>query len=335
MTKNSSQGPISREALQRWLNTGSAPLTAEDRSGSLVTVLKLPKTPEIDYLYGTSARWAEGISWGSDLQFCGAYDRRGHALYLADRPLVNIAEGITAAERESDGLTRQIINRVNQRVEERIANDRRNLSISKITDSQTLRELTYYQSYYAKEDAIQRFINSQAPDGQFHSSYNLDGLTEAAFIDWLQDPEGFISAEAESYMGSHQEVFLSDFLRNDALLTEYQALAQDTGSPIHRMKAITEAIRLCGGKMVTVTVRKDGTELTFKASASSLNGYKNSYSPYDIPAADRREFERVFGRHASYTAEDITAIASARRTIYEAPPVQTEEQDVSLKIGGI
>ena len=56
MTKNSPQGPIPREALQRWLNTGSAPLTAEDRSGSLVTLLKLPKTPEIDYLYGTSAR---------------------------------------------------------------------------------------------------------------------------------------------------------------------------------------------------------------------------------------------------------------------------------------
>lgn len=76
-------------------------------------------------------------------------------------------------------------------------------------------------------------------------------------------------------------------------------------------------------------------ELTFKTSASSLTGHKDSYSTYDIPAADRREFERVFGRYASYTAEDITAVTYCRRTIYEAPFDQKEAEALSLKMGGM
>ncbi len=100
---------------------------------------------------------------------------------------------------------------------------------------------------------------------------------------------------------------------------------QDTSNPIHRMKAITDAVKASGAKTVTVTVQKDGTELTFKTEASSLIGYRNRYSTFDIPAQDRREFEQLFGRYADYTAEDITRITYGRNTIYEAPPVQTEE----------
>ena len=77
---------------------------------------------------------------------------------------------------------------------------------------------------------------------------------------------------------------------------------QDTENPIHRMKAITEALKASGAKTVTVTVEKDGMELTFKTAANSLTGHRNYYSTYDIPAQDRREFERLFGRSADYCA---------------------------------
>lgn len=335
MKKDLPKGQISREAFQQWLNTGTAPLTVESGSGSLVTVLKLSKTPEIDYLYGTSAKRTEGVSWGSSLQFCGAYDRKSHMLCLPDRPLVNIVEGLTAEEQENGGLAQEISDRVNRRVEETIANDRNNLSVKEIINRRTLLDLEYYREYGAKEEAIQYLFGDQKPDGQFHSDYHLAGLAEAEFIAWLQDPEAFVKAEAGQYIERRQEAILLAFLKNDALLAEYQALVQDAGSPIHRMKAITDAVRLCGGKTVTVTVRKDDVELTFKTSASSLTGHKDPYSTYDIPAADRREFERVFGRYASYTAEDITAVTYCRRTIYEAPLDQREAQDLSLKMGGM
>ena len=75
--------------------------------------------------------------------------------------------------------------------------------------------------------------------------------------------------------------------------------------------------------------------MLFRSAASSLTGHKSFYSTYDIPAQDRREFEQLFGRHASYYAEDITRITYGRNTIYEAPPIQTEDMAEEPGIGGM
>ena len=110
---------------------------------------------------------------------------------------------------------------------------------------------------------------------------------------------------------------------------------QDTENPIHRMKAITEALKASGAKTVTVTVEKDGMELTFKTAANSLTGHRNYYSTYDIPAQDRREFERLFGRSANYSAEDIIRITYGKKTLYEAPPIQAEDMAERIEMGGM
>lgn len=125
------------------------------------------------------------------------------------------------------------------------------------------------------------------------------------------------------YIKNNQEKFLLQFQKNDALLAEYQTLIQDVGSPIHQMKAITEAIDICGAKMVSVTIQKAGEELTFKMDAGQLKGYRTTYNTTHISAAGRRAFEQMFGRHASFSAEDVTKITYGRNTIYEtAEPVQ-------------
>lgn len=175
-----------------------------------------------------------------------------------------------------------INDRVNHYVEGVIANNRNNLTATEIAGFRAVQDLEYYQKYGAKEEAIRRLFVDDAPDGRFCSDYDLNALQEAAFIAWLHDPEDFIQTEAEQYIKSHQEVFLLEFLKNDALLDAYHALMQDVDNPIHRMKAITDAVEGCGAKTVTVTVQKDGEELTFKAEASSLTGYKNSYSTFYI-----------------------------------------------------
>lgn len=163
----------------------------------------------------------------------------------------------------------------------------------------------------------------------------MGDLPETAFLAYLRDPDGFIQTEADQHIKSRSETFLLQFMKNDALLTEYQALVQDTGSPLHRMKAITEAVSSCGAKMVTVTVQKAGEQLTFKTEADQLKGYRNNYSTYRIPAADRREFERLFGRYADYTAEDIVKITYGRNTIYEAPVAPAEEMGPVMQMGGM
>ena len=55
----------------------------------------------------------------------------------------------------------------------------------------------------------------------------------------------------------------------------------------------------------------------------------------DIPASDRKEFERLFGRYADYNAEDITKITYGRNTIYEAPAAPVEEMGPVMQMGGM
>ena len=212
---------------------------------------------------------------------------------------------------------------------------RRNLPLQTVTGWREAHDLQSYQEHGAKEDALRMLFGGHTPEGKFHSDYAMCEMPEAAFLSWLQDPDSFIQTEAETYIKSNPERFLLQFLKDDALLAEYQALMQDTENPIHRMKAITEALKASGAKTVTVTVEKDGKELTFKTAANSLTGHRNYYSTYDIPAQDRREFERLFGRSADYCAEDIIRITYGKKTLYEAPPIQAEDMAERIEMGGM
>ena len=316
---------ISRDDFQRWLGLGIAPLAVWQGEKAAATLFKLEKNPSVDYLYQTAAQ-DDSISWNNQVLFCGVYDRRNMALYLTKDAVSFFTKGTFPFVAEAGpSIIDEITGAVNRRVEDAIANDRSNLPIQEITGWQASRDLEYYRSYGAKETAIRQLFSGQEPDGQFHSDYKLNDLPETAFIAYITDPELFVQTEAEQYIKDYQESFLLQFLENDALLAEYQALMQDDENPVHRMKAITDAVKGCGAKTVTVTVQKGGQELTFKAAADSLTGHRRYYSSYDIPASDRREFEQIFGRYANYHAEDITKITYGRNTIYEAPPVQAEE----------
>lgn len=101
------------------------------------------------------------------------------------------------------------------------------------------------------------------------------------------------------------------------------------------MRAITEAIRGSGAKTVSITIQRDGKELTFKTEADSLLGLRSSYNTSSIVAPDRRRFEQEFGRSWNYSPEEITRITYGRNTIYEAPPDQTEDMAENMGMGGL
>ena len=115
----------------------------------------------------------------------------------------------------------------------------------------------------------------------------------------------------------------------------YKRQVQNTDSPLHRVKAISEAIKTSGAKTVTVTVQKNGEELSFRTGTTPLRGRYNSYSTSHIAAADRQEFERLFGRSANYCAEDITRITYGKKTLYETPPIQAEDMAERIEMGGM
>lgn len=325
-----------RDDFQQWLVWGHAPMTVYKGEKAVAMMTRLEKSPSVEYLYQTAMERDGSVSWNNDLTFCGVSDLKNNTLYLTKGILNCLADGQAPLVAETGtSMVERITGRINQQVEDTIANDQSRLPVQELTDWKALRDIQYYQEYGAKERAIKQFFDGMEPDAQFHSGYTLDGLPEAAFLAYIQDPEGFVQTEAEQYIQTNQEKLLLQFLKKDALLAEYQVLIQDTESPIHRMKAITDAVKASGAKTVTVTVQKDGTELTFKTLASSLTGHRNYYSTYDIPAQDRREFERLFGRSADYHAEEITRITYGRNTIYEAPAVQKADLAENQEMGGM
>ena len=329
------QSTVGRDEFQEWLGLGTAPFTIWQGEKAVVTLSRLEKNPSVDYLYRIGVAQDNSISWDSSMLFCGVYDRDHRTLYLTKDSLRILMDGTFPLVTEAGpSMAEEISSRVNERVENTIANDRNNLSQREITGWQASRELEDYQ-YSVREQAVRMFFDGIEPDGQFHGGYALNGLPEAAFIAYITDPDLFVQTEAEQYIKGHQEDFLLQFLKNDALLAEYQELVQNTSNPIHRMKSITDAVSGCGAKMVTVTVQKDGAELSFKMEADYLKGHHNTYNSYHIAAADRREFERLFGRHADYKAEDVVKITYGRNTIYEATPVQSEEMAKDVGMGGM
>ena len=330
------QSTVGRDEFQQWLGLGTAPFTIWQGEKAVVTLSRLEKNPSVDYLYRIGVGKDNSISWNSSMLFCGVYDREHRALYLTQDSQRILMDGKFPLVTEAGpSMAEEISRRVNERVESTIANDRNNLSQREITGWQASHDLEYYRDHGVKESVIRQFFSNQEPDGQFHSDYKLDELPETAFIAYITDPDLFVQTEAEQYIKNNQEKFLLQFLKTDALLAEYQALMQDTDNPIHRMKAITDAVKGCGAKTVTVTVQKDGQELTFKAAANSLTGHRNYYSTSEIPASDRRGFERLFGRYADYNAEDIVKITYGRNTIYDAPATPVEEMGPTMQMGGM
>ena len=330
------QSTVDRDEFQRWLGLGTAPFTVWQGEKAVVTLSRLEKNPSVDYLYRIGVAQDNSISWDSSMLFCGVYDRDHRTLYLTRDSLRILMDGkLPLVPEGGPSMAEEISSRVNERVEGTIANDRNNLPIQEITDWQASRDLEYYRNHGVKESVVRQIFSNQEPDGQFHSDYKLSELPETAFIAYITDPELFVQTEADQYIRNNQERFLLQFLKNDALLAEYQALMQDTGNPVHRIKAITDAVKGCGAKTVTVTVQKDGQELTFKTAANSLTGHRSYYSTSDIPATDRREFERLFGRYADYNAGDVTRITYGRNTIYEAPAAPAEEMGPVMQMGGM
>lgn len=327
-----------REDFQRWLGCGNGPLDivrGKDGEIGVATLSKLPRTDDIDYLYSVSME-DNVISWDHSPVFVGVYNHQDRSLYLT---LEFMRSGVLknlVPPMDKNALTMDevISAEVNRRVEDIVANDRDKLPVAEITGQAELNSLKRYQVHGAREEAIEMLITGKDPEGRFHDSYLLKWPQETAFIAYITDAERFVQTEAEQYIKSSPEKVLLQLMKKDILLKEYQAAMQGTDSPLYTMKAITEAVKNCGAKMVTVTVERAGEELTFKAAADSLTGCRNHYNIRSVAAADRGAVKSLFGP-AGYCAADITKITCGRNTIYEVPPAQTEEMGPVMQMEGM
>ncbi|MEI3060724.1 MAG: hypothetical protein V8T29_08710 [Oscillospiraceae bacterium] len=225
-------------------------------------------------------------------------------------PFTDVAESREELRsRSEEALWRQLKGGCSKKVEEAIGNDRRNLTITKITDFDLLSKLDYALKYSAKEQARKRFLDTvdfEPPVFQCH--YDPDRWTEDMLLSCISDPEGYADKEAADYIAANQDDMLFDFLYHDAVVREYEAILADTGSPVHIVKKIMEAMRTTSAKTVMVTVCKEGTEFTFKMEAAELRRCTCNYHAWNIVAADRRKLEAMFGSHTDFIRRKSSAL---------------------------
>lgn len=309
------------DTFTSWLASGDAgPCCFQDK-GYAYILIRVEKNADFEYLFCQRQYNKEGLVRDSTFKYAGIYCRKDGLIYDAEHDLTSLEENPELLQKRSaEELREQLKVAVREKVEAAIGNDRRNLQIAELTDSRLLNQLEYTNKYSAKEAARRHYLDTvDFEPPVFSCHYDPDRWKEDSLLACIADPEGYARQQAEGFIADNQENMLYDFLYNDAVLKEYRAILADTGNPVHIIKKIKAAMETTSAKTVNVTIRKEGTEFTFKTEASSLRGDCGShYNSWSIVAADRRKFEQLFGRSADYTPEEILCITYARNVLYEA-----------------
>ena len=312
--------------LENWL-TGAAPYSCGDN-----LLIRVNKNADFDYLYVQKLYRSTELK-RVKLEYAGIYCKRDGLVYDGQYIIRDLVDDLTGLEmRTAEVLHGNLKAAVRSAVETSIGNDRKNLIISKLTSEKESRELETFRQYSAGRQARDAYLKSEDEDTVFEFTYQCDynpeQWTEESLLEYILDSEEYVSAEVKSYIDSHQESALSDFLAGDMVAAEYKTLINNSMNPVHRVKRIMRALSASSAKTVTVTVRKDGKDFTFKAEASPFRSDCIShYSDWSIAAADRREFERIFGRNANYKPQDILRIEYSRSVLYEAEVIGREDTD--------
>jgi len=308
------------ELFASWLTAEENGLLHFHKGSTLYIFIRVAKGAGFDYLYCQRHYNAERFTRGDSFKYAGIYYSQDSLIYDGQYDLREVCDEDSTESRTVEALRERLKKAVRQRIEAAIGNDRNNLKVAEITDKRLLDSLDYFYKYTAKQNARSTYLdNMEVEESAFQCRYSPDNWTEESLLSYISDPDGYVEKEASAYMAENQENMLSDFLENDAILSEYRALLENKKNPVHRVKKIIAAVGASGAKTVNVTICKDGTEFSFKTEASDLRRDCDSYyHSWHIVAADRREFERIFGRNADYRPEHIIRIMYGKKVLYEA-----------------
>ena len=312
-----------RGILTDWLS-GMGPYAYKAKEYNY-TLIRVRKNADFDYLYTQQHYRGTGIERRDKFEYAGIYCKRDGLVYDGSFTIDSLFDDPESRTmHRAENLHKQLEFAVRKTVEAAIGNDRNNLRIAELSDKYEIDKLERYRSYEAASKARKAYLHSDDDNGGgilevvFRCDYCPEQWTEDSLLAYILDPNSYVRAEAAKYIDSHQEHMLSDFLANDLLLSAYSEIVDTPSNPVHLVKRIMRAVSATSAKTITITIRKAGIEFSFKTEAREFHSdCTSSYSNWNIIAADRREFERLFGRSSNYRPEDILRIEYARSVLYE------------------
>lgn len=306
--------------LMQWLASDlSEPVKYFQKQRESFAILRVSIAPEFDYLYEQSHYYREAIQRGEAFEYAGIYCRKDGKLYDAQYALC-----ILLPECSDDLRTRGRVQLAEQlkadvcaRVCTMIGNDRRNLTITALSEEKA-KELEAFRGRQALDRATRYYLSGRSiEDTIFQCSYTREPWSDQNLLRYILDPDDYVQQEATAYFETHQEQILLELLEDDAILAAWRGILDDPQHRLHMIRRIRDAVSQSGAKRVRVTIHKDGKELTFQTDAHTLcTDFDSSYNCWDILPQDRRRFEETFGRYAEYGPEDVTCITYAKRTLY-------------------
>ncbi|HCA28086.1 MAG TPA: hypothetical protein DEP23_00150 [Ruminococcaceae bacterium] len=324
--------PITMDEFIKWLQDENYRPLLFTQGDTHHALLKVPKNEQFDYLYSQYNYRKYNIERNANFEYAGVYCRQDGLIYDSYGKFRSIAEGVEC-HIGRDQMQKDLESAVRAKVETIIADNRRNLRVSMLTSDAKITDYNYFVRHVAPEKARELFLrNTDITDISFRCNYEFDGWNEDNYLQYILDRDGFSQQQSNKYIDENQEDMFSQFLENDVLKLKLQSIIDNPDSTLHRIKEIMKAVGESGAKTVNVTILKDNQEFTFKTEADTLTRDPgNHYSNWYIAAADRREFEKVFGRSADYTPDEITQITYGRNTLYEAePPEPAQNEDESM-----
>jgi len=286
------------------------------------TLLRAPKNDDFDYLYCQRNYNGDGIERDEKFDYAGIYCKRDGCIYDGQYDIRVLGETLEDMIRlGAERMLNRLQEDVRGAVEATIGNDRENLRVKELTSEKEKEDLYFFVTCSAASRARDLYL-SGADDVTYRCPYIPPQWTEDSLLEHILDPQGYAAREAAAYIDNHQDDILIAFMQNSAVAAEYAALMGNPRHPAHRVKRIMEAMEATPAKTVRVTICKDDVEFTFKTEATEFRrDCDRHYWTHYIAAADRREFERLFGSNADYGPEDILRIEYGHAVLYEAQEV--------------
>lgn len=312
--------------LSKWLQDDITK-PAVIRNGDYAdTIIRVPYDDDFDFLFHQNSYNGEPLTANANMAYCGIYNKLEGQLYDVKFPLKGKLDDMDSAKSMLD-IEQQFNDDVRAFIEGVVGDDVDHLRSPSFEDAKYDNRLDDFRRNYADSIVTRMYLGGDSADDiRFQCGYYLDRSSSALMLRYLKYHDATVEEAATGYWQTHQDDMLLELRKNEILREKLRVLEANPNHPLHKQKAVMDAVKDSGAKTVNVTIIKGGEEYSFKYSTDRLSRYmEGKYSAWDMPSKDRDGFYERFGRYSDFTPEDITEISYRGKTLYEADSLMPDE----------
>lgn len=312
--------------LSKWLQDDITK-PAVIRNGDYAdTIIRVPYDDDFDFLFHQNSYNGKPLTVNANMAYCGIYNKLDGQIYDIRYPIKGKLNEMDSTKSMLD-IEQQFNDDVRAFIEGVVGNDVDHLRSPSFEDAKYDNRFDDFRRNYADSIVTRMYLGGDSADDiRFQCGYYLDRSSSALMLRYLKYHDATVEEAATGYWQTHQDDMLLELRKNEILREKLRVLEANPNHPLHKQKAIMDAVKDSGAKTVNVTIIKGGEEYSFKYSADRLSRYmEGKYSAWDMPSKDRDGFYERFGRYSDFTPEDITEISYRGKTLYEADSLMPDE----------